>query len=107
MSDEIIKVIMVAVLLACVVQDILKKKVWLGFILVGMLLIGACIPFSNSLTLLDRFAGSAVGISVVLISLATKGKIGMGDGILLCITGLGLGFWGNLELFAIALLMAA
>ena len=31
----------------------------------------------------------------------------MGDGMLLCITGLGLGFWSNLELFAIALILAA
>jgi leader peptidase (prepilin peptidase)/N-methyltransferase len=39
--------------------------------------------------------------------MASDGKIGIGDGVLLCATGLGLGFWSNLELFAIALLLAA
>jgi leader peptidase (prepilin peptidase)/N-methyltransferase len=37
----------------------------------------------------------------------TGGKIGMGDGILLCVTGIGLGFWNNLELFGVALFLAA
>lgn len=44
---------------------------------------------------------------MIVISKITGGKIGMGDGILLCITGMGLGFWGNLELFGIALFFAA
>jgi leader peptidase (prepilin peptidase)/N-methyltransferase len=44
---------------------------------------------------------------VIFISRITGGKIGMGDGLLLCVTGLGLGFWGNMELFAYALFAAA
>ena len=31
----------------------------------------------------------------------------MGDGLILSVTGLGLGFWNNLELFALALFAAA
>jgi leader peptidase (prepilin peptidase)/N-methyltransferase len=55
----------------------------------------------------NRLGGAAIGGFVILTSMITSGKIGLGDGILLCITGLGLGFWGNLELFCLALSLAA
>ena len=107
MVETTIKVVIGAMLLICGVQDALKKKIFLWFILIGSLLIGICIPFCNTISIFNRISGVAVGICVIMISLATRGKIGMGDGMLLCASGLGLGFWGNLELFAIALLIAA
>ena len=107
MVETTMKVTMGALLLLCGVQDALKKKVYLWIIIIGGILISFCIPFCNMNSIPDRVGGVAVGIFAVLTSLVTKGKIGMGDGLLLCATGLGLGFWGNLELFAIALLMAA
>jgi leader peptidase (prepilin peptidase)/N-methyltransferase len=55
----------------------------------------------------ERLGGLALGLGVILLSKATGGKIGLGDGILLCVTGLGLGFWTNAELFGIALSLAA
>ncbi len=107
MAETVIKIIIGVMLLFCGVQDAMKKRIWLWFIIIGSILIGICVPFSHTVPILDRFGGIAVGGIVILISLATKGKIGLGDGILLCATGFGLGFWGNLELFAIALFMAA
>lgn len=73
----------------------------------GGLLAAACILFCNDISLVDRLAGAAVGAGVMLLSYISGGKIGMGDGIVLCITGLGLGFWGNMELFCLALMLAA
>lgn len=107
MPDNFIKVVLVVLLLICGVQDIRKKKIFLWMILMGAVLIGICLPFCHTYSIFDRIGGAAVGISVVIISIATAGKIGMGDALLLCVTGLGLGFWGNLELFAIALLLAS
>jgi leader peptidase (prepilin peptidase)/N-methyltransferase len=48
-----------------------------------------------------------LGLGLVLLSKATGGKIGIGDGLVLAVTGMGLGFWTNMELFAIALSLAA
>jgi leader peptidase (prepilin peptidase)/N-methyltransferase len=107
MAEFSIKVIIGVMLLLCGVQDTLKKKIYLWMIMVGAVLTIVCIPFCNSLSLPDRIGGVAIGGCVMIISIGSGGKIGFGDGVLLCATGLGLGFWGNLELFAIALLMAA
>jgi leader peptidase (prepilin peptidase)/N-methyltransferase len=107
MAEITIKVIMMAILLFCGVQDVLKKKIFLWIIIVGAVFVGLCLPFCNTVSVIDRIGGFAIGLSVAVISIATEGKIGMGDALLLCVTGLGLGFWGNLELFAIALLLAA
>ncbi|NLK28225.1 MAG: hypothetical protein GX306_07775 [Clostridiales bacterium] len=107
MVETAINGILGALLLLCGIQDLRKKRLYLWLVLVGAILIGICIPFSDSLTWFNRMGGATIGIVVILISLATGGKIGMGDGILLCVTGIGLGFWTNLELFALALLGAA
>lgn len=107
MAEIIMKSIMGILLLMCGVQDIFKKKILLWLIIIGSLMIGMCLPFCNTFSPVNSLGGIAVGASVIVISLVTGGKIGLGDGMLLCATGIGLGFWGNLELFAIALLMAA
>jgi leader peptidase (prepilin peptidase) / N-methyltransferase len=107
MAELLIKLMMGIMLLLCAVQDVRKKKVFLWVIILGAVFIGICIPFCHVGSIMDRLGGFAVGAVVITISMATHGKIGIGDGILLCVTGLGLGFWGNLELFAIALLFAA
>ncbi len=107
MAVIILKGIIGILLLVSGYYDLRCKKIYLWPILAGILLIGLCIPFCDNLSLLERLGGVITGVAVVGISLLTGGKIGMGDGILLCATGLGLGFWVNLELFAIALTMAA
>lgn len=107
MIDTMIKVILITVLLVCAVQDIRKKKILLWVIIAGAVLVSICLPFGIDFDILNCIAGVSVGAVVIIISLATAGKIGMGDALLLCLTGLALGFWSNLELFAIALLISA
>lgn len=107
MAEEAIKWILMITIFVCGVQDLYKKKVYLWFIITGALLITICIPFCSTNQIADRIAGVIIGVIIILISVATAGKIGLGDGILLCVTGLGIGFWPNLEMFAIALTLAA
>lgn len=107
MAEISVKVILAAMLLLCGIQDLFKKKIAIWIIILGALLTGICIPFCRTCSIPDRIGGIAVGAIIVIISLATAGKIGMGDGLLICVTGLGLGFWSNLELFAAALFFAA
>jgi hypothetical protein len=107
MAETIMKIAIFIMLLLCGIQDIIKKKVCIWVIMAGAFATAVCIPFCSLSTIPGRIGGIAVGVAVIAINLATAGKIGMGDAFLLCVTGLGLGFWGNLELFAIALLLAA
>lgn len=107
MAESGMKIFLALVLLLCGIQDIYKKKIQIWILALGIVLIVICLPFCHSISLLDRLCGFAIGAAVLLISKVTNGKIGMGDGVLLCITGLGLGFWSNLELFGVALLIAA
>ena len=101
------KGIMGVMLLLCSIQDAFQKKICIWIVAIGGILTGICIIFYKTNTILDSLGGIFVGVGVVLISKGTGGKIGMGDGLLLCITGMGLGLWGNIELFAYALLAAA
>lgn len=94
-------------LFLCGIQDMRNKKISLWIVLFGAMIVSIIAINTTTLSLINRFAGLGVGIFVIIISLLTGGKIGMGDGLLLCVTGIGLGFWSNLELFALALLIAA
>lgn len=105
--ENAVTFILLGLLMLCSIQDLRTKKIGLWILILGGVMLCAAIPFQNTIALYDRIAGAAVGVTVILISLATGGKIGIGDGLLLCISGLGLGFWSNLELFALALFLAA
>jgi leader peptidase (prepilin peptidase)/N-methyltransferase len=107
MAEKLLMLILGVLLLLCAVQDILKKKVSLWILGLGAAVTITCIPFCEKLSPVSRIGGLAIGLGVIMLSKVTAGKIGMGDGILLCVSGIGLGFWGNLELFGIALFLAA
>lgn len=107
MADIFVKAILLVILFICAVQDVKKKKIFIWVILSGAVLVGLCIPFCEDIIILDKMGGALVGVLLIIVSLATAGKIGMGDALLLCLTGMVMGFWSNLELFAFALLMAA
>lgn len=51
--------------------------------------------------------GVAIGLLLWGISKATRGGIGEGDALVYAVTGIGLGFWGNLELLMLSLIMAS
>lgn len=107
MWEYIIRGLMGLLLVIVAIQDIKWKKIRVGTVLVCAVLLCMCIPFSSVLSLLDRVLGLSLGLGVVILSKATGGKIGIGDGLVLAVTGMGLGFWSNMELFALALAMAA
>ncbi len=107
MADLIIKGVLGILLLATALQDVRTKRISLWIILLGAVLICAGIPFAKEITIIDRVLGTLVGVVILITSKASRGKIGMGDGYLLCVTGICLGFWSNMELFALALFAAA
>lgn len=107
MGEKILMLVLGGLLLICAIQDLIKKRIYLWSVAIGAALTLACLPVIAERGIVDCIGGLAVGLAALLISRATGGKIGLGDGIILCVTGLGLGFWSNLELFGIALFLAA
>ena len=55
----------------------------------------------------EMLLGAGTGIIMVIISLATQGRLGMGDALLILVTGLYLGFERNLEMLLTALFISA
>lgn len=107
MWEYLMRGILGLLLIVVSIQDIKWKKIQVGIVLVASIVLCICVPFCSNLLIIDRILGLLVGLGVVLLSKATRGKIGIGDGMVLGVTGIGLGFWSNMELFALALSMAA
>ena len=51
--------------------------------------------------------GMAIGLAMILVSVATQGKVGLGDGMVLFVTGIFLGFRKNLVLFTMSQALAS
>lgn len=83
----------------------------LYFAMAGVLIRGIELFYNISLlgkeSFLSLAGGIIIGLVVLGISKLTKNGIGTGDGLLLCVTGVYLGFWKNLEMFFMALCLAA
>lgn len=57
--------------------------------------------------LLTALSGAFIGVIILVLSKLTRGGIGMGDGLLLIVTGLFLGIWKNTELLLGSFFLAA
>ena len=51
--------------------------------------------------------GIAIGAAMMLVSVLTRGRVGLGDGMVLFVTGIFLGFEQNLMLFAASQMLTA
>jgi leader peptidase (prepilin peptidase)/N-methyltransferase len=90
-------------LLLCSYQDIRRKKINLLLILAGFIIIIVNSVFLRELTILNRMAGTIPGIILLALSYITRGQIGIGDGLIVIITGIGLGITQNTILLAYGL----
>jgi leader peptidase (prepilin peptidase)/N-methyltransferase len=97
---------MMGMLALCSVQDIRKKQIRLNPVLAFGIL-GILFHMLWSLqTIGSLLAGMAVGMALLILALLSGGRIGVGDGVLLIVTGIYLGLEGNLELLFLALLLS-
>jgi len=55
----------------------------------------------------ELLGGVGVGAFLLLTAFVTGEAVGIGDGLLLCVTGIYLGFWENLRLLGAGLLLCA
>ena len=58
-------------------------------------------------TVRELAGGVGIGFAMLLITWISQGQIGAGDGMMVAVCGIFLGFWKNLELFFTALLLVA
>jgi len=101
------KFLVLGLLGLCSLEDIKRKELTIVYIL--MFGIGGIILhlFAPVCSIYSVLWGMVIGIALILVSLVTRGSVGMGDGILLMVTGVYLGGYGNLELFMKGLFLAA
>lgn len=87
-------------------EDIREKKITVNITLfsgiIGVLL---HLLFQNQ-SIFEMLTGTLSGAGILLLGYLTKGKIGMGDGIIFMLTGLYLGFRRNLILILISFVLA-
>ncbi len=74
---------------------------------IGLLLIILKIMSGYEISLLSLLGGMALGAAFLLISAFSRGALGMGDGLVMTICGLYMGFEINLEIIFLAFLASA
>ena len=88
------------------IEDIRQRKITitisLFFAMVGIFL---HLMFQNQ-SIYQMLFGLLPGIAILALSSLTGGKIGMGDGVVIMLTGFYLGFYKNLMLLFLAFLLA-
>lgn len=101
------KVIVLGLLGLCSLEDVRRRRLTIIYILmfgIGGIILHILTPVCSIYSILW---GMLLGLAMMLLSLITHGSVGMGDGILLVVTGVYLGGYGNLELFMLGLLLSA
>ncbi len=101
------KVIVLGLLGICSLEDVRHKRLTIVYIL--MFGIGGVILhlFAPVCSIYSILCGMLLGIAMILVSLITRGNVGIGDGMLLLVTGVYLGGYGNLQLLMTGLLLSA
>lgn len=94
----VVDLLLFLMLSICAFTDLKDRRI--SLVILGMfLMIGLavnCIFVIN--TAESIIGGITVGLFFIVISLISKGKIGLGDGLIISICGVYLGFWSNLIL---------
>lgn len=102
----ILNIVLLGVLLVAAYRDYREKKVYVNGILL-MCIIGVVLRFmTGTFFAADILCGAGVGLVVLVIARLSREAVGIGDGVVLLMTGIFLGFWRNLELLFTALLLA-
>ncbi len=99
-------VVLLILLMICAIEDFKRKEVTVTYILLFGIAGVVLHLFYPNCSIYSILWGVLLGISVMVVSLLSRGSIGMGDGILLAVTGIYLGGYENLELFLVGLFLA-
>lgn len=98
--------ILLILLFICAMEDLKRKEVTVMYILLFGIIGVVSHLFYPNCSIYSILWGLLLGLSIMAVSLFSRGNIGMGDGILLTVTGVYLGGYKNLELFLTGLFLA-
>ena len=102
----VVRILVGIYLLIMAVIDIRRRAIPLlpGFVLLGVSAVTLLVCGDSPILL-----GLGVGVGLLLygVSRVSRGGVGAADGLVYAVTGVGLGFYGNMELLLVSLLMAA
>lgn len=91
----------------CSIEDMRKKEIQV-YVVLTFGIAGVILRlFYQNVSMKNMILGMAIGVAIMLVSIVTAGQIGLGDGLLLTVTGIFLGVYGNAMLFLHGLLLAA
>lgn len=86
-------------------QDYRKRKVSLFFLLASAIcgiMFELCLRLH---TIGDVVSGMGIGAALLIVAVISRERVGIGDGLIMVVTGMFLGFAGNLKLFLTSLLL--
>ncbi|MDE7062253.1 MAG: hypothetical protein K2O73_03290 [Lachnospiraceae bacterium] len=91
----------------CSVEDIYRQKVHSVVVLLFGI-VGVMVHLlQRQISIYSILAGAAIGVLVMLLSRMAKGMVGVGDGLVLMVTGIYLGGTGNMQLLCGGLILTA
>lgn len=96
--DGIEHIILILALFVCAIMDLQKKMIYLPFMMFCSFLIIILQIAAKELSLASVVAALALMLIICGISVVSRGQLGMGDGLLLAMTSLGLGAVENLHM---------
>lgn len=105
--DIINSVLLIIWLIICSWQDLKKKSISVYFIIGGFVLLFMGSLYLSQVSLISRIAGGGIGIVLLLLNPLTKGQIGLGDGYIIGVIGICLGFTSNVSILLVALFLSA
>lgn len=88
------------------IEDIRQKKITVMITLFSGIIGIILHLFFQDQSIYEMLAGVLAGVFILILSRLTKGRIGMGDGLIFMLTGLYLGFMDNLILMCISFSLA-
>lgn len=94
-------------LLLCSLEDLKRQEINIVLIGLGSGLLFLISIFLGELNFWDRFAGFVLGLIIIILHKVTREQIGLGDGLILCATGIALGFNTNVAILINSLLFSA
>lgn len=86
-------------------MDLKKKGLPVWSLIFGMGSVMLLCFVDSRFTGVYSVSGLAAGLFVILVSVLTRGQIGLADGVVFCITGLCLDFWQNMALLLVSLFL--
>jgi Flp pilus assembly protein protease CpaA len=93
-------------LIFCSWQDIKSKKINIILIVVGFLIIFLSSIITNNISIENRAAGLSLGMCLLILNRITRNQIGVGDGLIISILGLSLGFKINAFILVYSLIFS-